>query len=409
MRITWGLAAALASVVVVHAPGAKAQYSDNKIKIGILDDFSGPYCLDNCMGPVVATQMAVDEFGGKINGVPIEVIHCDHQDKPDVGVRIAERWYDTEQVDVIADVVFSGVALAVQEVARQRDKAVLYSEAGSDALTGKQCAPYSAQWTYDTYQLPNLGEAVPKLGKTWFILSADYAYGKALVAGVTRSVTQAGGQIVGTVFHPFGASDMSSFMLQAQASKAEVIALGDAGPDMTNAIKSANEFGLIASGVKVVPLSMDLQAIAGAGGLPATQGMIMALPWYRDANPPKSEAFADEFEKRQGMMAPYLMAGLYSAVRSYLLAAQATGSDDPKKIFPWMQKQVIDDAFTKHGTLRPDGRMVHDVYLVQVKTPAESKGPRDLAKLIDIIPGDKAFRPMDQGGCALVSGANGGK
>jgi branched-chain amino acid transport system substrate-binding protein len=202
---------------------------------------------------------------------------------------------------------------------------------------------------------------------------------------------------------------MSSFMLQAQASKAEVIALGDAGPDMQNAIKSANEFGLIKSGVKVVPLSMDLQAIEGAGGLTATQGMIMALPWYRDANPPKSEAFADEFEKREGKMGTYLMAGLYSAVRTYLLAAQATGSDDPKKIFPWMQKHVIDDAFTKHGTLRPDGRMVHDVYLVQVKTPAESTGPRDLAKLLDVIPGDKAFRPMDQGGCALVTGANGGK
>ncbi|HUK61420.1 MAG TPA: ABC transporter substrate-binding protein [Stellaceae bacterium] len=408
MRFTWGLAAALAGLVLMQAPAANAQYSDNKIKLGILDDFSGPYCLDNCMGPVVATQMAVDEFGGKINGVPIEVIHGDHQDKPDVGVRIAERWYDTEQVDAILDVVYSGVALAVQEVARQRGKAVLYSEAGSDALTGKQCAPYSAQWTYDTYQLPNLGEAVPKLGKTWFILSADYAYGKALVEGVTRSVTAAGGKVVGTVFHPFGASDMSSFMLQAQASKAEVIALGDAGPDMTNAIKSANEFGLIKSGVKVVPLSMDLQAIEGAGGLPATQGMIMSLPWYRDANPPKSEAFADEYEKRQGKMAPYLMAGLYSAVRTYLTAAQATGSDDPKKIFPWMQQHPVDDAFTKHGVLRPDGRMVHDVYLVQVKTPEESKGPRDLAKLLGEIPGDKAFRPMDQGGCPLVA-ANGGK
>ncbi|HUB97268.1 MAG TPA: ABC transporter substrate-binding protein [Stellaceae bacterium] len=405
MRITWSLAAALAaSVACTWAPAAWAQYSDNKIKLGILDDFSGPYCLDNCMGPVVATQMAVDEFGGKINGVPIEVIHGDHQDKPDVGVRIAERWYDTEQVDVILDVVYSGVALAVQEVARQRDKAVLYSEGGSDALTGKQCAPYSAQWTYDTYQLPNLGEAVPKLGKTWFVLSADYAYGKALVAGVTRSVEAAGGKIVGTVYHPFGTSDMSSFMLQAQASKAEVVALGDAGPDMTNAIKAANEFGLIASGVKVVPLSMDLSAIAGAGGLPATQGMIMSLPWYRDANPPKSEAFAEEYEKRQGVMAPYLMAGLYSAVRTYLLAAQATGTDDPKKIFPWMQQHPIDDAFTKHGVLRPDGRMVHDVYLVQVKTPAESKGPRDLATLLDVIPGDKAFRPMSEGGCPPVAG-----
>jgi branched-chain amino acid transport system substrate-binding protein len=400
MRLSLGFAATAA--VLLLAGAAQAQYSDGKIKLGILDDFSGPYCTDNCMSPVNAVQIAVDEFGGKINGVPIEVIHGDHQDKPDVGVALARRWYDTEQVDVILDVVYSGVALAVQNVAREKGKAVLYSMAGSDQLTGKQCAPYSAQWTYDTYQLPNLGQALPMLGKKWFILSADYAYGKALVAGVTASVTKAGGTIVGTVYHPFNAGDMSSFILQAQASKADVVALGDAGPDMNNAIKAANEFGLIAAGVKIVPLSMDLAAIEGAGGLKATQGMIMALPWYSGANSPKSEAFATEYEKRQKHMAPYLMAGLYSATRTYLLAAQATKSDDPKKIFPWMQAHVIDDAFTKHGVLRPDGRMVHDVYLVQVKKPSESKGPRDLAKLIAAIPGDKAFRPLDQGGCPYI-------
>lgn len=400
MKKILGLAAFAAAIAL--SGGANAQYSDNMIKMGILDDFSGPYCVDNCMAPVVATQIAVDEFGGKINGVPIVVIHGDHQDKPDVGVSIARRWYDTEQVDVILDVVYSGVALAVQNVAREKGKAVLFSEAGSDQLTGKQCAPYSAQWTYDTYQLPNLGQALPMLGKKWFILSADYAYGKALVAGVTNSVKKAGGEVVGVVYHPFGANDMSSFILQAQNSHADVLALGDAGPDMSNAIKAANEFGLIASGMKIVPLSMDLSAIAGAGGLQATQGMFMALPWYRDANPPKSEAWAQEFEKRQKTMAPYLMAGLYSAVRTYLLAAQATKSDDPKKIFPWMQQHVIDDAFTKHGVLRPDGRMVHDVYLVQVKKPSESKGPQDLAKLIATIPGDKAFRPMADGGCPYI-------
>ncbi len=400
MRKILGVATLAAAIAM--AQGAHAQYSDGKIKLGILDDFSGPYCVDNCMAPIVSVQIAVDEFGGKINGVPIEVIHGDHQDKPDVGVALARRWYDTEQVDVILDVVYSGVALAVQNVAREKGKAVLYSEAGSDALTGKQCAPYSAQWTYDTYQLPNLGQALPMLGKKWFILAADYAYGKALVAGVTASVKRAGGEIVGTVFHPFGAGDMSSFILQAQSSHADVVALGDAGPDMNNAIKAANEFGLIASGVKIVPLSMDLAAIQGAGGLQATQGMFMALPWYRDANPPKSEAWAQEFEKRQKTMAPYLMAGLYSATRTYLLAAQATGTDDPKKIFPWMQSHVIDDAFTAHGVLRPDGRMVHDVFLVQVKKPSESKGPRDLAKLIATIPGDKAFRPMADGGCPYI-------
>ena len=396
--------AALAMMML--AGGAEAQYSDGKIKLGVLDDFSGQYCNGNCMGPVVATQIAVDEFGGKINGVPIEVIHGDHQNKPDIGVSLAQRWYDTDQVDAILDVVNSSVALAVQNVARQHNKVVLYSEAGSADLTGKACAPYSAAWTYDTYQFgKSIGEAVPKLGKTWFIIAADYAFGKGLAAGVKANVEKAGGKVLGTVFHPFGTSDMSSFILQAQASKAEVIALGNAGGDMTNAIKAAGEFGLIAGGVKIVPLSLDLPFIAGAGGLQATQGMMMTLPWYPGANLPKSEAFATEFQKRQKTLAPYLMTGLYSAVRTYLLAAQATKSDDPKKIFPWMQAHPIDDAFTANGKLRPDGRMVHDVYLVQVKKPSESKGPADLVKLVAVIPGDKAFRPMDQGGCpALAAG-----
>ncbi|HEY5210684.1 MAG TPA: ABC transporter substrate-binding protein [Stellaceae bacterium] len=401
MRIKTMLLAAMALCAI--GASAQAQYSDNKIKLGILDDFSGPYCVDNCMGPVNAVQIAVDEFGGKINGVPIEVIHGDHQDKPDIGSSLAKRWYDTEQVDVILDVVNSAVALAVQNAARERGKAVLYSEAGSADLTGKACAPYSAAWTYDTYQFGKaIGEAMPMLGKTWFILAADYNFGKLLAAGVKANVEKAGGKVLGTVFHPFGTTDMSSFILQAQASKAEVIALGNAGPDMTNAIKAAGEFGLIASGVKIVPLSLDLAGIPGAGGLKATEGMMMTLPWYSGANPPKSEAFAKEFEKRQKTMAPYLMTGLYSAVRTYLLAAQATKSDDPKKIFPWMQAHVIDDAFTAHGVLRPDGRMVHDVYLVQVKKPSESKGPEDFVKLIATIPGDKAFRPMKDGGCPYI-------
>src|SRR5665213_253519 len=404
MRIKTTLLAAMALCAI--GMSAQAQYSDNKIKLGILDDFSGPYCVDNCMGPVNAVQIAVDEFGGKINGVPIEVIHGDHQDKPDIGSSLAKRWYDTEQVDVILDVVNSAVALAVQNAARERGKAVLYSEAGSADLTGKACAPYSAAWTYDTYQFGKaIGEAMPMLGKTWFILAADYNFGKLLAAGVKVNVEKAGGKVLGTVFHPFGTTDMSSFILQAQASKAEVIALGNAGGDMTNAIKAAGEFGLIANGVKIVPLSLDLPFIEGAGGLQATQGMMMTLPWYPGANPPKSQAFAAEFQKRQKTLAPYLMAGLYSAVRTYLLAVQATKSDDPKKIFTWMQGHKIDDAFTANGKLRPDGRMVHDVYLVQVKKPSESKGPADLVKLIATIPGDKAFRPIDQGGCPTATAA----
>ena len=381
---------------------AKAQFSDNKIKIGVLDDFSGQYCVGDCMSPVKAVKLAIDDFGGKIGNAPIEVIYADHQNKPDVGVSIANRWFDTEQVDVIVDVVNSAVALAVQEIARNKGRAVLYSEAGSADLTGVACAPYSAQWTYDTYQLgKSIGEAVPTLGKSWFILAADYAFGKGLAAAVAANVEKAGGKVVGTVFHPFNTQDMSSFMLQAQNSKAEVIALANAGGDMFNSIKSAHEFGLVDAGIKIVPLSLDLPLVENSGGLEAVQGMMVTLPWYPGVNP-AAEAFAKRLDD---VKAPeqYMWAGLYSAVHHYLSGAKATGTDDPKAIFAWMQKTPINDEFTTNGKLRPDGRMVHDVYLVQMKKPAESTGPHDLVKLISTIPGDRAFRPMADGNCPLVA------
>ncbi len=392
----------LAGVGFVGAGSAQAQFSDNKIKIGILDDFSGQYCFGDCMSPVKAVKLAIDDFGGKIGNVPIEVIYADHQNKPDVGVSIANKWYDTEQVDVIVDVVNSAVALAVQEIARNKGKAVLYSEAGSADLTGPACAPYSAQWTYDTYQLgKSIGEAVPSLGKTWFILAADYAFGKGLAAAVAANVEKAGGKVVGTVFHPFNSQDMSSFMLQAQNSKAEVIALANAGGDMFNSIKTAHEFGLVDGGIKIVPLSLDLPLVESAGGLEAVQGMMVTLPWYPGVSP-AAEAFVKRLDDAKATE-QYMWAGLYSAVHHYLSGAKATGTDDPKAIFAWMQKTPINDEFTTNGKLRPDGRMVHDVYLVQMKKPAESTGPHDLVKLVSTIPGDKAFRPLAEGNCPLVA------
>ena len=401
-KTTGTIALLLASFAFLGAGEAAAQFSDNKIKIAVLDDFSGQYCVDDCMGPVNAVKLAIEDFGGKIGNTPIEVIYADHQNKPDVGVSIANKWYDTEQVDVIVDVVNSAVALAVQEIARNKGKAVLYSEAGSADLTGPACAPYSAQWTYDTYQLgKSIGEAVPMLGKSWFILAADYAYGKGLAAAVQANVEKAGGKVVGTVFHPFNTQDMSSFMLQAQSSKAEVIAFGNAGGDMYNSIKAAHEFGLVDGGVKIVPLSLDLPLIPSAGGLEAVQGAMVTLPWYRGLGP-EAEKLAKRLEAVHSRP-QYLFAGLYSAVHHYLAAAKATGTDDPKAIFAWMQKTPVHDGFTSNGRLRPDGRMVHDVYLVQVKKPAESTGPNDLAKLVATIPGDKAFRPLGEGGCPLVA------
>jgi branched-chain amino acid transport system substrate-binding protein len=407
MHVTFWKAIAVATLCLtglgsVGVGTAQAQFSDNKIKIGVLDDFSGQYCVGDCMSPVKAVKLAIDDFDGKIGNVPIEVIYADHQNKPDIGVSIANKWYDTEQVDVIVDVVNSAVALAVQEIARSKGKAVLYSEAGSADLTGPACAPYSAQWTYDTYQLgKTIGEAVPVLGKTWFILAADYAFGKGLAASVTANVEKAGGKIVGTVFHPFNTQDMSSFMLQAQASKAEVIALANAGSDMINSIKAAHEFGLVDAGIKIVPLSLDLPLVESAGGLDSVQGMMVTLPWYPGISP-AAEAFAKRLDE---VKAPeqYMWAGVYSAVHHYLSGAKATGTDDPKAIFAWMQKTPINDEFATNGKLRPDGRMVHDVYLVQMKKPSESTGPHDLVKLVSTISGDKAFRPLADGGCPLVA------
>ena len=382
---------------------AAAQISDHTIKIAVLDDFSGQYCTGNCMGPVTAVRIAADEFGGKIAGAPIEIIWGDHQNKPDVAVALVNKWFDREQVDAIADITNSSVALGANRIARDKGRAVLMSSTGSPDFTGKECAPYTTQWTFDTYQFgKSIAQAVPMLGKTWFIVAPDYLFGKTLAANVEKFVTKAGGKVLGTVVHPFGTSDMSSFMLQAQSSGAKVIALANAGGDMTNAIKTAKEFGLVDAGIKIVPLSLDLPFMDGVGGLAVTQGMMMTLPWYPGLKP-EAMKFAQEFKKRQGVMPGYLMAGLYSVAHNYLLAIKATGTDNPKAVFAKMRATPVNDAFATNGVLRPDGRMMHDVYLVQIKKPSESTGPDDLVKLIATIPGDKAFRPMSEGGCPYVN------
>jgi branched-chain amino acid transport system substrate-binding protein len=393
----------LAVGAMVAALPAAAQISDGKIKIAVLDDFSGQYCTGNCMGPVTAVRIAADEFGGKIGDAKIEIIWGDHQNKPDVAASLVNRWFDLEQVDAIADITNSSVGLAANRIAREKGRAVLMSSTGSPDFTGKECAPYTTQWTFDTYQFgKSIAEAVPQLGKTWFIVTPDYLFGKTLEANVRRFVTAAGGKVIGSVVHPFGTNDMSSFMLQAQSSGAQVIALANAGGDLTNAIKTAKEFGLVDAGIKIVPLSLDTPFMDGIGGLPVTQGMMMTLPWYSGLKP-EAAAFAAEFKKRQGVMPGYLMAGLYSVAHNYLLAIKATGTDDPKTVFAKMRATPVNDAFATNGHLRPDGRMVHDVYLVQVKKPSESKGPDDLVKLIATIPGDRAFRPMSEGGCPYVN------
>ena len=400
MRI---IACSLAAVLLL-APTARAEISGGKVKIGVLTDLSGPYEQNSGTGSVEAAKMAAEEFGNKVNGVPIEIVAADHQNKPDVGAAVARRWFDLEGVDAITDLVNSAVAFAALDVAKSKNKAVLLTSAGSADFTGKACAPdNSVHWVYDTYQMGNaIGGAVPQLGKKWFFIGADYVFGRALVDGASGGVTRHGGQVLGAVYHPLGASDFSSFVLQAQASKADVIGIANGGDDAINAVKSVREFGIIAAGQKVVPFGLDSLPAIKSTGLDLAQGMMYVTPWIPDLNA-ASKAFMEKFIARKKTAPSTFQVGTYSVVRSYLKAVEATNSDDPKIVLAKMREMPVDDAFAHGGKLRPDGRMVHDVYLVQIKSPAESHGEWDLLKTVATIPGDQAFRPLADGGCPALS------
>ncbi|MBV8538760.1 MAG: ABC transporter substrate-binding protein [Alphaproteobacteria bacterium] len=399
MRI---VACSLAAILLL-APTARAEISGGKVKIGVLTDLSGPYEQNSGTGSVEAAKMAAEEFGNKVNGVPIEIIAADHQNKPDVGASVARRWFDLEEVDAITDLVNSAVAFAALDVAKAKNKAVLLTSAGSADFTGKACAPdNSVHWVYDTYQMGNaIGGAVPQLGKKWFFIGADYVFGRALVDGASGGVTRHGGQVLGAVYHPLGANDFSSFVLQAQASKADVIGIANGGDDAINAVKSIREFGIIAAGQKVVPFGLDSLPAIKSTGLDLAQGMMYVTPWIPDLNA-ASKAFMEKFIARKKTAPSTFQVGTYSVVRSYLKAVEATNSDDPKTVIAKMREMPVDDAFAQGGKLRPDGRMVHDVYLVQIKSPAETHGEWDLLKTVATIPGDQAFRPLADGGCPAI-------
>ena len=385
------------------ASTAHAQMSGGKVKIGVLSDLSGPYEQNSGTGSVEAARMAAEEFGNKVNGTPIEIVAADHQNKPDIGAAIARRWFDLEDVDAVTDLVNSAVAFAVLEVAKTDNKAVLLTSAGSADFTGKACAPNnSVHWVYDTYEIGSaIGQAVPQLGKTWFFITADYVFGRALQDGATAFIEKNGGKVVGSVRVPLGTTDFSSFMLQAQSSKADVVALANGGDDAINSVKSAREFG-ITDKQKVVPLGLDSLPAIRATGLQLAQGMMYVSPWLPDRDAAAKAFFAKFLERRKTAPSTFQV-GTYSVVRSYLKAVEATNSDDPKVVIAKMRETPVDDAFTPNGRLRPDGRMVHDVYLVQIKSPAESKGDWDLLKLVATIPGDKAFRPLEDGGCPAIT------
>ncbi|MFZ0838554.1 MAG: ABC transporter substrate-binding protein [Xanthobacteraceae bacterium] len=383
---------------------SSAEIANDKVRIGLLSDLSGPYEADTGNGSVLAAQIAAEEFGNRVNGVPIEILAADHQNKPDVGAAIANKWFDIDKVDAISDLVNSAVAMAVVDVAKQKNKAALLVGAGSADFTGKACAPDTlVHWAYDTYMLANAnGGMVPALGRKWFMISADYVFGKALAASVKTAVEKNGGEIIGSVLHPIGTTDFSSYVLQAQASKADVVIFNNGGDDTTNAVKTAKEFGLV-DRQKVVA-TLDNPRQLKAIGLDTAQKMTYAVAWHRELGE-KTAAFARKFlERSPNKVPPSMMhAGNYSAVRSYILGVAAANSTDPKAVFAKMREMQIDDAFTPNGKLRPDGRMVHDAYMMQVKTPAESRGEWDQVEQIGVIPADKAFRSIVDGGCPAMA------
>ena len=386
---------------------ARADFSDGVIKIGVLNDASGLYADLAGKGSLAAAQMAVDEVGGKIGKTPIELVYADHQNKPDIGSGIARQWFDSDHVDAIVDVPTSSVALAVSQVVKEKNKVFLANGPGTSDLTGKACSPNTVHWAYDTFALGNVtGKAeVEAGGKTWFFLTADYAFGQALERDTTKVVEAAGGKILGGVKHPLNTSDFSSFLLQAQASGAQVVGLANAGGDTINSIKAAHEFGLTKSGQKLAGLLVFLTDIHSLG-LETAQGLLLSESFYWDRDA-KTRAWSKKFaEKNGGKMPTMVQAGVYASVVHYLKALKELKSDaDGKAVVDEMKKLPTDDVLFGKGSIRADGRKIHSFYLYEVKKPAESKGEWDLYKLVKEVPGDQAFRPLSEGGCSMVSAA----
>jgi branched-chain amino acid transport system substrate-binding protein len=393
----------LTLVLALSAPPAGAQVSDGVIKIGVMNDQSGTYADITGPGSTLAARMAVDDFGAAQKGLKVEVVVADHQNKPDVGSSIARQWYDAEKVDVIVDVPTSSVALAINQITRDKGKAFLVSGAATSDLTGKACSPNTIHWTYDTWALAHgTGSAIVKTGgDTWFFLTADYAFGHALERDTEAVVVQSGGKVLGKVRHPFPTSDFSSFLLQAQASKAKIIGLANAGADTINAIKQGAEFGVGRGGQQFAGLLVFISDVH-ALSLEKAQGLILTEAFYWDLND-KTRAWSKRFaEKLHGAMPTMVQAGVYSAVLHYLKAVEALRSDDGTKVIAKMKEMPTDDPLFGQGAVRADGRKVHPMYLFEVKKPAESKGRWDYYKVRATIPVEQAFRPLDRGECALV-------
>ncbi len=399
-----GLLALMALAAGLGCGAAQAQFTDGIIKIGVMNDMSGTYKDLSGQGSVVAARMAVEDFGAAAKGMKVEIVGADHQNKPDVGSNVVRTWIDTDQVNVIVNVPTSSVALAVNEIVRDKNKVFLVSGAAASDLTGPKCTPNTIHWTYDTWALANgTGQAIVKTGgDTWFFITANYAFGLALERDTAAVVVKNGGKVLGQVRHPFPATDFSSFLLQAQASKAKVIGLANAGADTINSIKQASEFGIVQGGQTLAGLLVFLTDVKSLG-LQIAQGLVLTEAWYWDQNDTNRE-FAKKFaEQNHGIYPTMVHAGVYSSVIHYLKAVDALKSDaDGAAVVAKMKAMPTDDKLFGKGTVRADGRKIHPMYLFEVKKPSESKGPWDLYKLRATIPADEAFRPLAEGGCPLV-------
>jgi branched-chain amino acid transport system substrate-binding protein len=382
--------------------GARAQISDNVVRIGVMNDQSGLYADLGGPGSVTAARMAVEDAGGSVLGKPIEVVFADHQNKADVGVAIARRWFESEGVDLAIGFDNSSVALAVEQLAGQYNRIAIAGAVGSTAFTGKNCNANEASWIYDSYALTtSLAKSTVAEGRdTWFFITVDYTFGHSLEADATAAVKAAGGKVLGSVRHPLNTSDFSSYLLQAQASGAKVVAFANGGGDMVNAVKQANEFGLTKqqSIVSLLIFISDVHSMQ----LQAAQGLkfVTAFYWDRDD---ETRAWSKRFFDKQGRMPTMPQAAVYSAVRHYIASIKAAGTDEAKAVMAKMRELPVNDFYAKNGHLREDGRLVHDMLFAQVKTPAESRGPWDYYKILGVIPGDQAFRRLAEGGCPLVA------
>ncbi|MGA0594633.1 ABC transporter substrate-binding protein [Enterovirga sp. CN4-39] len=391
----WALPAALMMLV---AGAAEAE----PVKFGVLTDMSGPFSDLSGKGSVEAARLAIEDFGGTVLGEKIELVFADHQHKPEIGLNIARQWLDEGKVDVILDVPNSGIALAVNSLVKEKNRIAIYASAATDRLTEDSCNGHGLHWTFDTYsQTRGASRAMIEQGiDTWFLLVADYAYGHSMEQAMRDAIPANGGKIVGSVRHPLATLDFSSYLLQAQGTGAKMIALASGGDATVNAIKQGREFGLDKTGTRLASLLTFLTDVHSLG-LDTMQGLQFAVPFYWDMDE-KTRAFSKRFEERTGKKPGEAQSGIYSGVLHHLKAVQAAGTKDTQAVLAKMRELPVEDAFSRNGKVLPNGRMIHDMFLVQVKKPSESKAPWDYYSILSTIPAEKAFRPLSESACPLT-------